>query len=67
MVVARRASVSGSTTTAIASTMVATAKTDQDAIQSARAWRRRSGRDSSGGANQRKIECEVSTARSILL
>src|SRR5204863_4646816 len=48
--------------TAIPSTTVTTAKKGHDTIQSARPRRRRSGRDSSGGANQAKIDCRVNAA-----
>ena len=49
MVVARRTSVSGSTSTAIPSSTVTTAKNGHDTIQRARARCRRSARASSGG------------------
>jgi len=44
------------------STTVTTAKKGHDTIQSAPARRRRSGCDSSGGANQLKIDCGVNAA-----
>jgi len=62
MVTARRASVSGSTSPAIPSTTVTTAKKGHDTIQSAPARRRRSGCDRSGGANHLKIDRRVNAA-----
>jgi len=58
-VVARRTSVSGSTSTAMPSITVTTAKKGHDTIQRARALRWRSGRDNCGGANQRRSDCGV--------